>query len=269
MNIYGDAGYAGGIPRAPDVTLPLLEKIPFVGDVIGQLNILIWLGLLTCFLTWLLVFRTPTGLRLRSVGENPLAARDGRPLAGRAIRYLAVPISGALAAIGGAYLSIGFVGSFTREHDGGQGFIALAVMICGRWLPQGALVFALPVRVLQRARPAAAGVLPVGRHAVPGAPVRGHADHRGGRGRPLDPAGRDRPPAWIADAAPPVARPRVLCDHRGMRGLAWIAPLLALGARRGGSSDTERFSLTTPGTDDPVVREIEGSEKPRRGKPTP
>ena len=53
-----------------------------------------------------------------------------------------------------------------------------------------------------------------------------------------------------------------------MRGLAWIVPFLAVGVTACGTSDSERFSLRTPGTDDPVVREIEGSQKPRRGKPT-
>ena len=75
MSIYGTQGTPENIPRAPDVSIPLLEDIPFIGDIIGRMNILIWLGLLTVLLTWLVVFRTPMGLRLRSVGENPLAAQ--------------------------------------------------------------------------------------------------------------------------------------------------------------------------------------------------
>ena len=141
MSIYGTEGTPDNIPRAPDVTIPLLDDIPFVGDVIGRMSILIWLGLLTCLLTWLVVFRTPMGLRLRSVGENPLAAQTAGVSPVR-VRYLAVVISGMLAAIGGAYLSIGFVGSFVENMTAGRGYIALAVLICGRWLPSGALVFA-------------------------------------------------------------------------------------------------------------------------------
>jgi simple sugar transport system permease protein len=141
INIYGSEGTPDNIPRAPDVTIPGLEAIPFFGDVLGRMNILIWLGLLTCFLTWLIVFRTPMGLRLRSVGENPLAAQTAGVSPVR-VRYIAVCISGMLAAIGGAYLSIGFVGSFGEEMTAGRGYIALAVLICGRWLPSGALVFA-------------------------------------------------------------------------------------------------------------------------------
>ena len=142
VSIYGTQGTPDEIPRAPDVTVPLLEDIPFVGDVIGQMNILIWLGLLTALLTWVVVFRTPLGLRLRSVGENPLAAQTAGVSPVR-VRYAAVTVSGVLAAIGGAYLSIGFIGSFGENMTDGRGFIALAVLICGRWMPGGVLVFAL------------------------------------------------------------------------------------------------------------------------------
>jgi len=142
VNIYGATGTPDNIPRTPELSLPLIEDIPFFGDIFGNLNILIWLGLLTVFLLWLLLFRTPSGLRLRSVGENPLAAETAG-LSPMRIRYRAVAGSGALAAIGGAYLSIGFVGSFTENMTAGRGYIGLAVMICGRWMPKGALVFAL------------------------------------------------------------------------------------------------------------------------------
>ncbi len=142
VNIYGATGTPDNIPRTPDVHLPLIEDIPFFGDIFGNMNILIWLGLLTVFLLWLLLFRTPSGLRLRAVGENPLAASTAG-LSPMRIRYRAVAGSGALAAIGGAYLSIGFVGSFTENMTAGKGYIGLAVMICGRWMPRGALVFAL------------------------------------------------------------------------------------------------------------------------------
>ena len=141
VTIYGSQGTPENIPRAPDVAIPLLEDIPFVGDIIGRMSILIWLGLLTVVLTWLVVFRTPMGLRLRSVGENPLAAQTAGVSPAR-VRFVAVAVSGMLAAIGGAYLSIGFVGSFGENMTAGRGFIALAVLICGRWLPSGALIFA-------------------------------------------------------------------------------------------------------------------------------
>jgi general nucleoside transport system permease protein len=142
VSIYGTEGTPNTIPRAPDVTIPGLESIPFFGDFLGRMNVLVWLGLLTALLTWVAVFRTPLGLRLRSAGENPLASATAGLSVVRT-RYGAVALSGMLAAIGGAYLSIGFVGSFSENMTAGRGFIALAVMICGRWLPGGALVFAL------------------------------------------------------------------------------------------------------------------------------
>jgi ABC-type uncharacterized transport system permease subunit len=142
VSIYGTQGTPDEISRAPDVTLPGIESIPFFGDIFGTLSILVWLGLITVVLLWAYLFRTPSGLRLRSVGENPLAAETAG-LSPARIRYRAVAISGALAAIGGAYLSIGFIGSFGEGMTAGRGYIGLAVMICGRWLPQGALIFAL------------------------------------------------------------------------------------------------------------------------------
>ena len=142
IDIYGTRGTPDGVARVPDVTLPGIESIPFFGDIFGQLNLLIWAGLACVLLTWVVVFRTPLGLRLRSAGENPLAAETAGLSVVRT-RYTAVTISGLLAAAGGAYLSIGFVGSFTQNMTAGRGFIALAVLICGRWRPGGALAFAL------------------------------------------------------------------------------------------------------------------------------
>jgi simple sugar transport system permease protein len=142
VDVYGQEGTPDALPEVPNLRLPLIEDIPLLGRVIGNMNLLIWLGLLTALLTWIVVFRTPWGLRLRSVGENPLAAETAG-LSPARIRYLAVSVSGMLAALGGAYLSVGFVHSFTQNMTAGRGFIALAVLICGRWRPGGALAFAL------------------------------------------------------------------------------------------------------------------------------
>jgi ABC-type uncharacterized transport system permease subunit len=139
---YGDQGTPDNVSRVPDVTLPVVKDIGFVGDAIGKTNLMTWLVLLSVVGLALFLFRTPQGLRLRAVGEHPRAA-ETVGLSVIRTRYLAVIASGVLAALGGAYLSIGFLGSFNQNLTAGRGYIALAVVICGRWRPAGALAFAL------------------------------------------------------------------------------------------------------------------------------
>jgi ABC-type uncharacterized transport system permease subunit len=136
-DIYGTQGTPSDIDRIPTVNLPLIEDIPFIGDVFGNLSLMIWLMFALLILSWIVIFRTPIGLRLRAVGEHPRAA-DTVGISVYGVRYVAVVISGMLAALGGAYLSIGFTGTFNENMSAGRGFIALAAVIFGKWNPFGA-----------------------------------------------------------------------------------------------------------------------------------
>jgi len=142
IDIYGSAGTPSDIPAIPDVHLNFLGHIPLIGNFLegafGQMNLMIWIALALVVLSSLFMFKTPLGLRLRSVGEHPRAA-DTVGISVYRTRYLAVTFSGMLAALGGAYLSIGFVHSFNQNMSAGRGFIALAALIFGKWNPYGAL----------------------------------------------------------------------------------------------------------------------------------
>jgi general nucleoside transport system permease protein len=142
LDHYGDQGTPDNIPRVPDISIPGVKNLSFFGDAIGKANTLTWVALIGVVALTVFLFRTPRGLRLRSVGEHPRAAETVGISVPRT-RYIAVIMSGVLAAMGGAYLSIGFVGSFNQGMTAGRGFIALAAVIFGKWRPGGALGAAL------------------------------------------------------------------------------------------------------------------------------
>jgi ABC-type uncharacterized transport system permease subunit len=122
----------------PNIPIPLLVKIPILGPVIFENNILVYIMLLLVVIIYVLLFYTPWGLRTRAVGEHPKAA-DTLGINVFMTRYVNVILGGLIAGIGGAYFTIGSVGRFEKLMTAGKGFIGLAGMVFGNWNPIGAL----------------------------------------------------------------------------------------------------------------------------------
>jgi simple sugar transport system permease protein len=126
----------------PIIHIPFLGDIPVIGPVLFQNRITVFLAIAIVIVVWFVLFKTKLGLRARAVGENPLAA-DTVGINVSRTRFWWVTLGGLLAGLGGAALTVGSSGSFGREMSGGLGFIALAVVILGRWHPGYATAAAL------------------------------------------------------------------------------------------------------------------------------
>jgi ABC-type uncharacterized transport system permease subunit len=137
IDLYHNNPIANGVSLLPNVHI--ISGTNFFAQAIGNLNILTWASFALVIVAYVVVFKTPIGLRIRACGEHPRAA-DTVGINVYAVRYGCVVLSGILAAIGGIYLSEGPQGNgtFLFNMTNGRGFIALAAMIFGNWRPAGA-----------------------------------------------------------------------------------------------------------------------------------
>lgn len=123
----------------PAVNIPIIKDIPVLGDIISGHNVITYFAFFMVIMISVFLYRTPMGLRMRAVGENPSAASSvGQNVV--KIRFLAILLCGVMAGMGGMYLSMGYLSMFTRDMVAGRGFIALAACAMGQASPVGALI---------------------------------------------------------------------------------------------------------------------------------
>ncbi|MGI8993508.1 MAG: ABC transporter permease, partial [Nocardioidaceae bacterium] len=134
--------YLNEPPKLQDVAIPGLSDIPLIGEAMFNQTILVYIMYISVVFVTFVMFETRWGLRVRAVGEHPLAA-DTVGIKVRRIRWQAVLLAGVFAGLGGAYYTVGSTGSFDKNASSGNGFIALAAVIMGRWHPLWATFAAL------------------------------------------------------------------------------------------------------------------------------
>lgn len=128
--------------RLPKIDLPVIGDLPVVGTILNLHRPITYFGVLFIFGLWVALYKTPWGLRSRSVGEHPSSSETAGVSVVK-LRYLNVAIGGAVGGLTGSYLALELVGVFERGFTAGKGFTALAIMIFGRWNPLGAFAAAL------------------------------------------------------------------------------------------------------------------------------
>ncbi|HEY6333660.1 MAG TPA: ABC transporter permease [Blastocatellia bacterium] len=144
----------------PDWRIPVIDRVPLLSQLLSGHKPIVYLALAMVPISYFVLFRTRFGLRLRAVGENPEAA-DTAGISVSKMRYAGVLLSGVLAGIGGAYLSIGQNSLFTRNMTAGRGFIALAALIFGKWHPVGAFLACMLFGLADAVSIRMQGVVPV------------------------------------------------------------------------------------------------------------
>ncbi|WP_400247316.1 ABC transporter permease [Niallia sp. JL1B1071] len=138
--IYDGKGQTGTIRYSfKKIDIPVLKDIPVIGDLFfSNTYWTSYLAIIVAIIAWYVMYKTPFGLRLRSVGEHPMAA-DTMGINVTKMRYIAVILSGAFGGIGGGVFAQSITNDFTHATISGQGFMALAALIFGKWNPLGAM----------------------------------------------------------------------------------------------------------------------------------
>ncbi|MDP3447668.1 MAG: ABC transporter permease, partial [Eubacteriales bacterium] len=127
------------IATLPKIAIPLLSKIPIVGPIFFQQNILTYLAYVLIPVAVFVLYKTSLGLTLRSTGENPEAV-DVAGLNVNRIRFLTVLVAGAIGGLAGSFYTVGYLGMFTSGIIGGRGWIAFAICFLGNWSPKGVVL---------------------------------------------------------------------------------------------------------------------------------